>query len=128
MSAIEALKAARAAGIEVSLDGDELVLEATAPPPTGVLDLLSSHKPDILALLRDARDGWSAEDWRVFFDERAGIAEFDGSLPRAEAEAHAFECCVIEWLNRHPCPSTPTRCAPVRRAGVDQCCRSAIRH
>ena len=28
-----------------------------------------------------------------------------------EAEAHAFECCVVDWLNRHPCPSTSTRCA-----------------
>jgi len=111
MSAAEALKAARAAGIDLRLDGGDLVLEASAPPPAGILDLLSRHKPDILALLRPSRDGWSAEDWQVFFDERAGIAEFDGSLSRTEAEAYAFECCVVEWLNRHPCPSTPTRCA-----------------
>jgi hypothetical protein len=29
-----------------------------------------------MALLRRGNDGWSAEDWKVFFDERAGIAEF----------------------------------------------------
>ena len=111
MSAAEALKAARAAGIELRLDGGDLVLEASAPPPAGILDLLSRHKPDILALLRPSRDSWSAEDWQVFFDERAGIAEFDGGLPRPEAEAYAFEYCVVEWLNRHPHSSTPTRCA-----------------
>ena len=32
MSAAEALKVARAAGIELRVDGDDLVLEASAPP------------------------------------------------------------------------------------------------
>ena len=59
-----------------------------------MLDLLSRHKAGIVTLLRPADDGWSAEDWHVFFDERAGIAEFDGGLPRGQAEARAFACCV----------------------------------
>ena len=37
----------------------------------------------VIALLRTGSDGWSGEDWRAFFDERAAIAEFDGGLPRA---------------------------------------------
>jgi hypothetical protein len=53
--------------------------------------------------------GWSREDWQVFFEERAGIAEFDGGLPRLEAEARAFTCCVAEWLNRNPVRSPPDR-------------------
>jgi hypothetical protein len=75
-----------------------------------VLDLLPFHKADILRLLRPFHDGWSPEDWQVFFDERAGIAEFDGGSPRAKAEAHAFARCVTEWLNRNPTPSAPGRC------------------
>jgi hypothetical protein len=110
MSAAEALKAARDAGIELRLDGDDLVLEASGPPPAAVLNLLSRHKPCIVVLLRSRPDGWSAEDWQVFFDERAGIAEFDGGLPRVEAEADAFACCVVEWLNRKFVPSPPGRC------------------
>ncbi len=102
MSAAEALKAARAAGIRVGIDGDDLMLAASAPPPPAVLDLLSRHKAGIVTLLRPAEDGWSAEDWHVFFDERAGIAEFDGKLPRGQAEARAFACCAEEWLNRNP--------------------------
>ncbi len=51
MSAAEALKAARAAGVKVGVDGDDLVLEASAPPPEAILDLLSQHKPSIVALL-----------------------------------------------------------------------------
>jgi hypothetical protein len=62
------------------------------------------------ALLRTGRDSWSGEDWRAFFDERAGIAEFDGGLPRLEAEARAYACCVTEWLNRNPLRSSPDRC------------------
>ena len=93
-----------------ALDGDDLELEAEATPPEAVLDLLSHHKADILRPLRPANDGWSPEDWRVFFDERAAIAEFDGGSPRAEAEARAFACCVVEWLNRNVTPSMPGRC------------------
>ena len=110
MSAAHALKSARAVGIRVRIDGDDLELEAPAQPPQAVLDLLSLHKADILRLLRPANDGWSPEDWQVFFDERAGILEFDAGMPRAEAEARAFACCLTEWINRNPTPSAPGRC------------------
>jgi hypothetical protein len=110
MNVALAIKAARAAGIELALDGDDLALSAASAPPAAVLDALSRHKAEIVALLRPARDGWSAEDWQAYFDERAGIAEFDGGLPRAEAEARAFECCVVEWLNRNPVRSRPSHC------------------
>jgi hypothetical protein len=107
LSGIEALKAARAAGIELALDGNDLALSAISAPPAAMLDELSRHKAEIVALLRPGRDGWSGEDWLAFFDERAGIAEFEGGLPRGEAEARAFECCAVEWLNRNPVCSTP---------------------
>jgi len=110
MTAVEALKAARAAGIELALDGDALVLSAASAPPAAALDALSRHKPEVVALLRRGPDGWSGEDWQAYFDERAGIAEFDGGLPRPEAEARAFECCAVEWLNRNPVCSPPGRC------------------
>lgn len=110
MSAAIALKSARAVGIRVRIDGDDLELEAAAPPPSDVLDLILRHKADILRLLRQADDGWSPEDWQVFFDERAAIAEYDGELPRDKAERRAFACCATEWVNRNPTPSMPGRC------------------
>lgn len=110
MSAAEAMTQARAAGIQVGVDGEDLVLEASGPPPGEVLNLLALHKADILTLLRPRNDGWSGRDWRVFFDERAGIAEFDGGLPRDQAEAQAFSCCVSEWLHRNPTRSPAGRC------------------
>jgi hypothetical protein len=110
MSAVEALKAARSVGIRIGIDGNDLVLEATVPPPSGILETISLHKPAIIALLRSTSDGWSVEDWQAFFVERAAIFEFDGGLSRADADSSAYEWCTIEWLNRNPAPSPPGRC------------------
>ncbi len=110
MSAAESLKAARAAGVALRLDADDLVLEAAAPPPPVILNLLARHRSEIVALLRQGRDGWSPEDWQVFFEERAGITEFDGGLARPKAEVRAFGCCIVEWLNRNFVRSPPGRC------------------
>ena len=110
MSAAGALKAARAAGVDLALDGDDPVLNAASAPPAAVFDALSRHKAEIVVLLRPAEDGWSAEDWQVFFEERAAIVEFDGGQPRPEAEAQAFACSVVEWLNRNPAHPAAGRC------------------
>jgi hypothetical protein len=110
MSAFQALKAARDAGIRIVIDGDAVTLDADAAPPAAVLNLLSRHKAGVVALLCTGSDGWSGEDWLALFDERAGIAEFDGGLPRASAEARAFACCVAGWLNRNPVRSPPGHC------------------
>ena len=110
MNAAQALQAARAAGIQVKIDGVDLLLRASAPPSAAVLEGLSRHKVHVLALLRLEKVEWTPDDWRAFFDERAGILEFEGGLPRAEAEDQAFTCCVIEWLNRNPAHSPSGRC------------------
>lgn len=120
MSPTDALNAARAAGVEILLDGDDLLLEASSKPPAAVLDALSQHKAEVVALLRFPRDDWSADDWLAFFNERAGIAEFDGDMPRREAEVHAFVCCIVEWLNRNPVRSSPDRCLGCEQAALAQ--------
>src|SRR5262249_31795467 len=51
----------------------------------------------------------AAPPWQAFFGEQA--AEYDGGWPRTQAEAHAFECCIVEWLNRNPAPSPAGQCA-----------------
>jgi len=98
MSAVEALSAARAAGVTVALNGENLVLEANAEPPQAVLDVLAHHKRAIVALLRSGQYGWTAEDWRARWDEL-----------RVKAEIGAFNSCIAEWLNRNPSPS-PAGC------------------
>jgi hypothetical protein len=96
MSAIKALKAARALGIVVQADGDDLMLAAAAAPPAAILDDLKQHKSEIVAILRPADRGPSAEDWLALFDERAGVLEFDGGQPRELAELQAIGSCVLD--------------------------------
>src|SRR5262249_2064234 len=99
-SAVDALRAARAVGVTVTLNGGSLVLEANAEPPRAVLDVLARNKHAVLALLRSGQDGWTAEDWRARFDQM-----------RPQAGAGAFNSCIAEWLNRNPSPSLAGRCA-----------------
>jgi len=111
MSAIQALRLAQEKGVRIGVAGTDLILEADQEPAPKVLEGLRRHKAGIVALLRATDGDWTAKDWQTFFDERAGIAEFDQGHTRAEAEAVAFECCVVEWLNRYPELSDPGRCA-----------------
>jgi hypothetical protein len=100
MSAAEALMLAAVAGIRIRIDGDGLALEAATPPAADVLELLARYKTDIVTLLREGNGVWAGEDWREFFEERAGIAEFDGGLSRDRAAAQALSCCLHEFANR----------------------------
>ena len=111
MRAADALRAAHAAGITVMLDGDGILLEADTEPPPAVLDALARNKLAILDLLKPGPDGWCATDWGAYFDARMRLAASRYGCSRAQAAALAVECCVVEWLNRHPAPSTPGRCA-----------------
>ena len=61
MSAAEVLKLARATGISVMVDGDNIMLEASAEPPADMLDALRKHKADIIAVLRSGVGGVSQE-------------------------------------------------------------------
>ena len=62
---------------------------------------------------------WDADDWRAFYDERAGVLAADGDLRPRDVEARAFECCVAEWLIRNPVRSDPGRC---QACGVFDAC------
>ena len=66
MSAVVALTQARAAGIKVKREGNDLMLEASDPPPVAVVILLKQNKDAILTLL-DLKDGCSDEDWESLF-------------------------------------------------------------
>lgn len=110
MTALESLRAARAAGVDISVEGNDLALRATSQPPDPLLEALSQNKAEIVHLLRHGEDSWSVEDWQVFFDERAGIAEFDGGLSPEQAEAQAMACCVSEWMYQNPPASSPEQC------------------
>lgn len=81
------------------------------------MPILRLHKPALAALLQNPGPvaDWQADDWRTYFNERAAIAEYDGALPRHEAEQQAWRCCVAEWLCRNPVTSEPGQCAWCQR-------------
>ncbi len=106
MSAVKAIMEARAVGVHLGVEGDDLVLQAATKPPTAVLELLSRHKSAIVSWLRPGAGGWSADGWRDYFEERAAIREYDGGLSRADAEAGALADCVARWCQLNPLPAS----------------------
>lgn len=90
MSVATAIVAAQAAGLHIFLDGEDLVLGAAVPPSASVLEGLSRHKAEIVALLRLGPDGWSSHDWHVAADTSAGLTPFEEGLPREQAAAGAL--------------------------------------
>ena len=107
----EVLNRAKDHGLEIESKGDRLRLRAAQPPPAELLTELAKHKPAIISLLQTAGECWSADDYRLLYEERAAIAEIDGQLTRHEAGNIAFDSCVVAWLHRHAVGSDPGRCA-----------------
>ena len=88
--------------------GQCIVCEAPLTGPTNrptwtagpqVVQLPSERKPE------SPTAEWLVADWQAYFDERAGIAEFDGGLERSEAERQAYQGCLVHWQWLHP-PAT----------------------
>jgi hypothetical protein len=100
VSAAEALKAARDAGIGLHVDGDGLVLEASGPPPDAVLDLLSGHKAGVIALLR--------EEKHVSFSAITAAAPRPGSSPHGRTHSARKR---VRWSSSAPgAPSGGCHC------------------
>ena len=107
-TALQLVHEVEAAGGTIAVAGDKLKLAAPAPLPENLMSELRLHKADVLKLLSDA---WTVDDWKHFYGERAAVLEYDHELPKPEAEARAWEWCIVEWLNQNPAPSEQDRCA-----------------
>ena len=86
MEGVALLMTAYATGLQVRMDGEQLIIRG----PTRLAALaqqLLSHKGAILALL---------EAW----EERAALREYDGCLPRQEAERRAWTDILGEGATR----------------------------
>jgi hypothetical protein len=44
---------------------------------------------------------WSADDWRLYYLERAAIREYDGHLSREEADRRAWRETANRWWHEH---------------------------
>ena len=61
---------------------------------------------------------WDAADWQAYFDERAGVAEYDGGLSRPDAESMAYRSCLAEWMRQNLQTSEPGQCAWCQRGDM----------
>ena len=112
MSAASIIERVRAAGGEIKLAADGIKLRVPASLRDEVVGAVKANKNAVRhALKTETGDPWDAADYRCYYDERAGIAEFDGEMTREEAETAAFEAVVAEWLDRHHKASPTGECA-----------------
>lgn len=113
MKTAETLCVSHAGSVEITLNGTDLVLEASSPPSKAVLDALSRNRTKNFSLVHP---GGSVEDWQVFFDKRAGIDGLDDGLLRSQARAQVFSICNFQHLNSKPVNSTEGRCVGCGRS------------
>jgi hypothetical protein len=89
MSAVQALKAARAAGVRLGIDGEDLTLEADAAP---------RPKTGVIALLRQGRDGWET---MVFpLSPPSGERRCSGSRAASGADAATIPIVAVASIGR----------------------------
>ena len=83
---------------------------AKVPPTLATLAALAGGKSESeagnVACVPHPPAEWTPQDWRDHYQERAAIIEFDGELPRPEAERLALADTINQWLVMHP--SEPT--------------------
>lgn len=107
--ALQLLEEIASHGGKAVAHGDKLQLSAPHPLPRPLLDTLRAHKPEIMAALRcdSPPPPWTLpvdmaawpEEARDWYEERAGILEYDAALPRKLAEQRA-EAMTREHFER----------------------------
>ena len=113
-----------AAGGHLAAKGGHLEVSAPAALPSNLVNDLRQHKSGVMEHLTHRPRQWTGEDFRDFYEERAGVLEYDGKLSRPEAERQAFEGTLIQWINVTAPPNLDddhcAQCgAPVGRIGND---------
>jgi hypothetical protein len=114
MSAATIIERVRAVGGEIALAADGIKLKVPASLRDQVVADVKQHKAAIrFALKAETGDAWDPDDYCAFYDEVTATFLSEG-LSKPKAEAFAFGCCVIEWLNRHFQPSPSGHCVHCR--------------
>jgi hypothetical protein len=126
MSAVEAVKIARAAGIELTLDGNGLLLDAASEPPSSVIEELRRHKREIVELLRSEYDRLEGPQDTIEPEPydltrlrskcpdhierdrwQQAIRDADSFLTKWGAHAHALGWTARELFGLHAVPARP---------------------
>ncbi len=104
-----------ALGVRIEAAGERLRYWPREKAPAPLVARLKSCKAELLALLATRKTAgrllevvatWPA-DWRELWEERAGIAEYDGNMPRPLAEDWAFHLLLSAVLAEQGIGYTP---------------------
>lgn len=91
MKPVDLIAAALADGVTLRLDGGKLKVIGETAVVNRWLPLIREHKPEMIDALKVGADDTVEPFDREAFEERAGIAEFDGGLSREDAESLAWQ-------------------------------------
>jgi len=121
VTAAEVIKEAKAAGVRIEVEGNGLVLEATAAPPKAMIELITQHKAEIIDHLMVPRGGPAEEEvsWldmvvaveneagrhRIWCDEltrRAddGLTEIERDTLQRSFASHARDAAIFDAVLR----------------------------
>src|ERR1041385_4131071 len=105
----EALEAARHAGVLIRLDGNDLVLQAKAAPPSSVVELIARHKSELRALLQTSTVQWLDQNpepsppgrcaWCGLAENASAVVVPFGTEPGTHAWLHS-ECWPAWYQSR----------------------------
>ena len=100
MDGLTLLHEARAAGLVVTVEGERLRIVGPKRAESLALRLLA-HKAELLPVLTFppttcVRVEDLDPEWRIVWEERASIMEYDGGLPRERSEALALAEIVMQ--------------------------------
>jgi hypothetical protein len=120
MSAVEALSIARAAGIELTLDGNNLLVAAASEPQSSIIEELRRYKPEIVELLQSEHDRFQEPYGEVAAKLRSkcpdyvdpdgwqqAIRDADSFLARWGTQAQALGWTAGELFGLHAVPARP---------------------
>ncbi len=109
-------------GVVLEVRGGRLVVEGPSQPLTDTcVERLRALKGELIRILDlSGTARWDADDYQAFFDERAGVLEFEAGLACVEAERRAFSEIAQQWLSQNPAPATFPRGGCVHCLDDDQ--------
>jgi hypothetical protein len=96
MSAAATIRAARHAGVDIATDGNDLLLEASAPPPAELVNLLSRHKAEILDFLSAVSFESDQFSIRALVRTRESAGKFSVATPDPEQPCASRRGLVVE--------------------------------
>lgn len=100
-------------GVFINANGEKIIFEAKTPPAENIIATIKANKNELLNFFSDRQskalfsvknillailvDDDFREGIKEYFAERAGIYEYEGEYPRAEAEIKALADTINQY-------------------------------